>query len=427
MNIVMMTNTYLPHVGGVARSVHSFVEGYRQRGHRVLVVAPEFPGMSDEEQGVIRLPALQRFNGSDFSVVLPVPGHLSAALEAFEPDLIHSHHPFLVGSTALRAAQARGCPLVFTHHTMYEQYTHYVPGDSEVLRRFVVQLSVSYANLCDQVFAPSESVAGVLRRRGVERPVEVLPTGVNREDFARGDGPGFRRALGIPEDARVIGHLGRLAPEKNLAFLGQAVARVLRDDPKAWFLVVGEGPSSSELRGIMERAGVAERLRLAGKRVQPELADAYHAMDLFAFASLSETQGMVLAEAMAAGLPVVAVDAPGAREVVADGRNGRLLAGGAGEAEFAAALEQQLQALAGDPEPWRRAVAETAARYDTGRCVDQALRAYGRLTEGHSAERSEADDAWQASMRRIRAEWDLIKGMAQAAGAAAREREDPAA
>lgn len=426
MNIVMMTNTYLPHVGGVARSVHSFVEGYRQRGHRVLVVAPEFPGVAEREQGVIRLPALQRFNGSDFSVVLPVPGHLSAALDAFEPDLIHSHHPFLVGSTALRAAQSRSCPLVFTHHTMYEQYTHYVPGDSEPLRRFVVQLSVSYANLCDQVFAPSESVAEVLRRRGVERPVEVLPTGVRREDFARGDGPGFRRALGIPEEARVVGHLGRLAPEKNLDFLGRAVARVLREDPQAWFLVVGDGPSSRDLQRSMAQAGVAERLCLAGKRVQPELADAYHAMDLFAFASLSETQGMVLAEAMAAGLPVVALDAPGAREVVDDGHNGRLLAG-EDEVGFAAAVAQQLRAVAEDPQPWRRAVAETAARYDTQRCVDQALRAYGRLTEGRSASRTEADDAWRASMGRIRAEWDLIKGVAQAAGAAAREREDPAA
>ena len=418
MNIVMMTNTYTPHVGGVARSVQSFVDGYRRRGHRVLVVAPEFPDTPEEEQGVIRLPAIQRFNGSDFSVVLPVPGYLSASLDEFEPDVIHSHHPFLVGSTALRAAQARRCPLVFTHHTMYEQYTHYVPGDSDILKRFVIRLSTSYANLCDLVFAPSESVAGLLRRRGVRRPVEVIPTGVRREDFAAGDGARFRRAMGIPADARVVGHLGRLAPEKNLEFLAGAAARLLEADPRAWFLVVGEGPSAGEIRRILAGRGVADRLCLAGKRVQPELADAYHAMDVFAFASLSETQGMVLAEAMAAGLPVVAVDAPGVREVVRDGRNGYLLPS-LDEAAFADALQGLFRHLAEDPAPWREAVARTAVDYSLERAVDRALRGYASLGETSAGERQEADDAWQASMRRIRAEWDLIKGMAQAAGAAA--------
>src|SRR5688572_8121139 len=126
MNVVMMTNTYLPHVGGVAQSVHRFTTSLRERGHRVLVCAPTFEGMDAElvEEGVVRVPAVQNFSGSDFSVMLPIPLYLTNTLNEFEPDLFHSHHPFLMGDSALRKAATRQVPIVFTHHTLYEEYVH---------------------------------------------------------------------------------------------------------------------------------------------------------------------------------------------------------------------------------------------------------------------------------------------------------------
>lgn len=422
MNIIMMTNTYVPHVGGVARSVESFTRAYRDRGHRVLVVAPEFEGMPEDEEDVVRIPAIQNFNGSDFSVVLPVPGYLERAVERFEPDIVHSHHPFLIGSTALRIASAWDLPLVFTHHTMYEQYTHYVPGDSPLLKRFVVQLSTSYADLCDRVFAPSESIAEILRERGVRTPVEVVPTGVVLERFRDGDGAAIRRRYGIPEDAFVIGHVGRLAEEKNLGFLARSVARVLAAEPDSHFLVVGAGPAEQEIRRACEDRGVGARLHLTGKLVQPALSDAYHAMDLFAFASRSETQGMVLAEAMAAGLPVVAIDAPGAREVVRDGYNGRLLTA-PDEAAFAGAVREAMTRHAAGWDDWLAAVDDTARAYSLEACADRALEIYHQLdaTEGQS---DEDHDLWHTSLRRIRAEWNILKGVAHAAGAAFGEEDE---
>src|SRR5690606_35436458 len=226
---------FTPHVGGVAGSVQMFARGFRARGHRVLVVAPEFENAPEDEEDVVRMPAIQHFNGSDFSVTLPAPGVVTEALNDFRPDLIHSHHPFLLGDTALRVSAARALPLVFTHHTMYEQYTHYVPGDSPAFARFIKSLTVGYANMCDHIIAPSESVEQVLRRRGVERPIAVIPTGVDIERFSGGDGPAYRRKIGIPEDAFVVGHVGRLAPEKNLDFLAQAVCAFLQNHPEARF------------------------------------------------------------------------------------------------------------------------------------------------------------------------------------------------
>lgn len=417
MNILMMTNTFTPHVGGVARSVEAFTAEYRRRGHRVLVVAPEFENMPEDEVDVVRLPAIQRFNGSDFSVVLPVPKFLTSAIEAFRPDVVHSHHPFLVGATALRVAHVHRLPLVFTHHTMYEHYTHYVPGDSAVLKRFVIDLSTNYANLCHQVFAPCESIAEVLRRRGVTAPLAVLPTGVELKWFRRGHGAGFRAAMGIPDDALVVGHLGRLAPEKNLEFLAESAAAFLKSEDRAHFLVAGTGPSEPAIREIFDREAVGDRLHLSGVLQHPLLASAYHAMDVFAFASKTETQGMVLTEAMAAGVPVVALDAPGAREVVVDGGNGRLLAS-ENVAEFAKALRWAASRTGAEHQRLVAQARRTARAFSIAKTADTALDAYAAQATREFVPRQEQYGPWASLLGLIEAEWGLLKGVASAAGAA---------
>jgi glycosyltransferase involved in cell wall biosynthesis len=417
MNILLFTNTFTPHVGGVARSVEAFTEEYRKRGHRVLVVAPEFPDMPQNEIDVVRISAIQNFNASDFSVVLPIHPALSDTIDAFRPDIVHSQHPFLLGMTAVRVARHRGLPLVFTHHTLYERYTHYVPGDSPALKRFTIELATGYANLADQVFAPSESIRDLLLQRGVVTPIAVVPTGVRLEHFAHGDGPAFRRRMDIPEDAFVVGHLGRLAPEKNLEFLAQAVADFVGSHPRAHFLVIGSGPSETAMRDVFVRAGLEARLHVGGILKQQALADALHAMDLFAFASTSETQGMVLTEAMAAGLPVVALDAPGVREVVRDRHNGRLLRE-ATSAVFSAAL-QWVAAL--PPESLRdlkQAALETAEAFSMPHSADKALACFEAHKPGKATESGEDVSAWEEVMTAIRTEWDILKSVAGAGDAA---------
>lgn len=413
MNIVLLTNTFTPHVGGVARSVEAFMEEYRRRGHRVLVVAPEFPNTPENEIDVLRIPAIQNFNASDFSVALPFPTHLSETLDAFHPDIIHSQHPFLLGMAAVRIVRQRKLPLVFTHHTLYEQYTHYVPGDSPALKRFVVELATCYANLCDQVFAPSESIRDLLIEHGVKSPIAVIPTGVSVDKFAHGDGRAFRVQQGIPQDATVVGHLGRLAPEKNLEFLAEAVATFIKSDSRAHFLVIGCGPSEKAIRAVFAQKGLEARLHLCGVLEPGELADALNAMDLFAFASKSETQGMVLTEAMAAGLPVVALDASGVREVVKDQKNGRLI-----YEETAAAFSGALQwVVSRSPEQTRdlkQAARNTAEDFSLSRSADKALAYYESLKPEPAESSSEEEKGWKQVIALIEAEWDIIKSVTQA-------------
>jgi 1,2-diacylglycerol 3-alpha-glucosyltransferase len=339
MNVLMMTNTYQPHVCGVARSVASCSEALRRRGHQVLIVAPQPEEPQPDDANVVRVPAVHHVTANDIPVRLPIPGYLWTTLTDFKPDIVHAHHPFLLGSTALRIAATWKLPVVFTYHTMYEHYTHNVPGDSAPLERFTIRLATEFCNQCDHIVAPSESVRDVLRERGVVVPISVVPTGIDLAAFSIGDGEAGRRAHGIPHEAFLVGHVGRLTPEKNLEFLARAVSRYLARHPRAWFLVVGEGPQREAIQHICRGAGVGDRLVMsAGALAGRDLADAYAAMDCMAFSSKSETQGMVLAEAMAAGAPVVALDASGARDIVRDWVNGRLLPSEDDEA-FAAAIE----------------------------------------------------------------------------------------
>ena len=416
MNICMMTNTYLPHVGGVARSVSTFAEEYRKRKHRVLVVAPEFEGkaLPPRQAAIVeRVPAIQKFNGSDFSVKLPIMA-VPPRLDAFRADIIHAHHPFLLGDTALRMAATKNAPVIFTHHTRYEDYTHYVPFDSPALKDVAINLSTHFANLCDGVIAPSESIARLIKRRGVEVPIRVVPTGIDVGAFAAGDGRRFRAKFKVPEKAFVIGHVGRLAPEKNLGYLAEAAAVFLKRVPEAWFLVVGGGPSEDEVRQTMEQHGVAERLVMAGKHTGKALADAYNAMDVFAFASFTETQGMVLSEAMAAGRPVVALNASGVREVMRDGKNGFMLPKNAAAARFANALERLYRDGARRKE-FSAGARETAELFSRERCAELALTFYEDVRRMTRRERMMIERSpWGTMLERIQVEWNLLAEKAQA-------------
>jgi glycosyltransferase involved in cell wall biosynthesis len=400
----------------VARSVSTFEEELRRRGHEVRVVAPTFEGAEESTDDVLRVPAVQGFNGSDFSVQIPMPGLIADWLDAFRPEVIHSHHPFLLGDAALRYAWARSLPLVFTHHTLYEQYTHYVPLDSEALKRVAIQMAVEYCNLCTQVIAPSESIETLLRERGVLVPLAVIPTGIDLDFYSSGNRAAFLRAHGVAEDALVIGHVGRLAAEKNLDFLARAVGRYLHEHAGAVFLCVGAGDHADAVRDALVAHAEPSRVLMVGKQTGSALADAYAAMDVFVFSSQSETQGMVLAEAMAAGAPVVALDGPGVRDVVTR-ENGRLLQGAATEEQFAQAIEQ-LTADAERLDRLRARAQHSIERFSVEHCTDQLVELYERLV-AEASERGAPDPGpWDRLLARLEIEWNLLAQKTAALAAA---------
>jgi 1,2-diacylglycerol 3-alpha-glucosyltransferase len=413
MDILMMSNTYLPFVGGVERSIEMFSGRLRQAGHRVVIVVPDTPDAPEDEPDILRMPAIQRFNGSDFSMEVPIPGLLEAKLKDFRPDIVHSHHPFLIGDTALRIASRFEVPVVFTFHSFYEHYTHNVPGDSQALKRFVIALSAGYANLCDQVIAPSESVRDEIIIRGVQAPISVVPTGIDIATFQTGDRERFRIQEHIPQGDFVLGLVSRIAPEKNIVFLAEAVSEHLCGNSHAHFFLVGEGSSVDDVKRIFETKGVGARLHVLGTLQHKDLVDAYHACDLFVYSSLSETQGIVLVEAMAAGLPIVALDAPGVREVVQDGITGRLLTDQTKQA-FVEAVAEFAEMSENKRSDFSRHAIGAVKQFTEEATAAKLLNVYQVALQGNYQIRQTEDSSWKEAKRWFSTEWELITNMAHA-------------
>lgn len=415
MRILMATNTYLPHVGGVAESVRRYTEEYRNKGHDVLILAPEYEGRPERETGVQRTPAIKDFAGSGFSLSLPAAPSVRAGVDAFSPDIVHSHHPYFLGNTALRTACRLDIPIIFTHHTFYEHYLHYAGADYEAFRRFIIEWSTSYANLCSGVIAPSGSVMGILKERGVSSPIEVIPTGVDTEGYSKGDGGRIRSDFSIPRDTPVIGHVGRLAPEKNLDFLARSVCQAL-EQRDSFFLLVGEGPSLEEVQRFFHERGLSPRLSTTGVLKGRDLVDAYHAMNVFAFPSKTETQGMVLVEAMAAGVPVVTLEAPGSRDIVDDGHDGRIVRQEEEEL-FARSLLDVLELPQHEYAQMQAQARLKASEYTVGKCASKALNFYEDIRQDYT-KAEEPRNGIEETLERLEQEWEMWSEAVSAAGTA---------
>ncbi len=411
----MFTNTYLPHVGGVARSVSTFVEDLIGSGHEVQVVAPTFADQQEDDADyIIRVPAIQNFNGSDFSVRIPLAGDIREEISRFDPDIIHSHHPFLLGDSAVRMSRLLGVPLIFTHHTRYEQYTHYVPLDSPTLKRFVSDLASEYANICNQVIAPSEGIKELIHQRGVRSDIAVLPTGIDIKRFSSGSGSRFRQQHDIDSAAPVIGHVGRLAAEKNLAYLTRAAAQAVKELPGMKFVVAGAGELNEEMVKIFQQYQVGDHLVLAGSLSGSNLADCYAAMDLFIFASRSETQGLVLAEAMAAAVPVLALDATGVDDVLVDQHNGIRRAPESSEETFSSAIislitDKKLR------HKLRSGATSTAAQFSRQASCRRLVELYEKVIDEERLSYRSEMDLLDSVMISIKAEWELLQKTTAAA------------
>jgi 1,2-diacylglycerol 3-alpha-glucosyltransferase len=385
MRIVLTTESYLPYVSGVTISVESLARGLVARGHDVLVVAPRpargappvDTGASGPAPGVAWLDSYQLPWIAPPMYRMPWPNPWSRVVgeaTAFDPDLVHAHSPFVTGLLGLRLARATAAPLVFTHHTRFGDYGHYL-GPLARLGAVSVEAYLSrYWRACAAVIAPSRDLAAEIRARGGARRIEVIPTGVDVAAIRAATAVDPRPAAGWPDGATVIASLGRLAPEKSPHLVLDAVASVAT----ARLLVIGSGPSQAALRERAGRPDLAGRVAFTGALPHPDALARLKGADLFAFASRTETQGLVLAEALAAGLPAVAIDGPGVAESIRDGLDGIVVAA-LPEATRAQRLAAALAWLADDADERARMAASArdgAERFDIGRRVAEVEALY---------------------------------------------------
>jgi 1,2-diacylglycerol 3-alpha-glucosyltransferase len=327
VRIGLFTNNYLPFCGGVTISVETLRRGLEGRGHEVWTFAPRFPGAPETDPRVVRFPSIPAATYPEFALAVPWSPRIGRQVSRLGLDVFHAHHPFLLGPAARRLARRLHRPLVFTYHTRYEKYAHYVPLTRPLVEAAALRLSTRFAARADAVIAPSALVRDQLRARGVTAPIAVVPTGVDLGRFRPSEGAAARRALGLAAAEPLVLYVGRLDREKSVDRVLLAFDRIAGTLPGAQLWLVGQGKETEPLRRLAAGLGAGDRVHFAGVRAHQGLAVWYQAADLFLFASETETQGLVLAEAAACGLPAVAVIAPGCDEVVRDGETGILTKG----------------------------------------------------------------------------------------------------
>lgn len=328
LGIAMVTNNYLPFIGGVPISIDRLRRGLEQLSHRVRIIAPSYADQDDHDRDVVRVPSLSSMGrNGEFRLANPLSPRIRRGLKAFAPDLIHIHHPFWLGWAAQWHARRLKVPTVFTYHTRLEHYSHFVPLPGPLFRNLIAHTAIRrFANRCDGVIVPTESAEEYLRVIGVTTPIYVHPTGIDFDRF-QADEPAAVDALrdkhGITRDERVLVSVSRLSREKNIDFLISALDELRRRSDRPFrCLIIGDGDERQRLQERIDSLGLTDVITLVGAVPPEAMARYYQLGDAFVFASKSETQGMVILEAMAAGLPVVAVRSSGIDDVVDHESNG---------------------------------------------------------------------------------------------------------
>lgn len=312
---------------------------------------------------VVRVPSLPLPTPTSYRLTIP---YLPSSLG--ELAIAHAHSPFVTGALAARYARRARVPLVFTYHTQLEAYAHYVPFEARATRAAASFVTRSFANDADTVVVPTAAMERRLRDLGVTSPIVVIPSGIDVGAFAAGRRRDAVRArLGARSDDALVLVVGRLGREKNIEFALAAFARA--NDSRARLAIVGDGPHRVALEREAARLGIASRTTFVRELVRSELPDVYASADVLAFASRSETQGLVLVEALAAGTPIVARDTPQTRDVLGGAET---LVDSDDPHAFAAALRERLAAPS-------RAVPASAWRFDRGALGDRLIDLYATL------------------------------------------------
>ena len=326
MHIAHFTNTYHPIVSGVVRSVSAFRQALTELGHNVFIFAQHASKYKDSEPFIFRYPATIELPLSQkFPLTIPVfPVLDELVLPPLKLDVIHSHHPFLLGRAAASKADDFNLPLVFTFHTRYREYSHYFPVDQKLAKGAIDRWLGDYMQKCQHIIVPSDSIKDMLAEQyGVTERITTVPTGLDLKPYQVADGHSIRQKHGWGNDIVLIS-IGRLAKEKNWETLLTAAAEVMKNHDNVRLVIIGEGEERKALNKQAQSLNIADRVEFIGKIPFADIPSYLKAANLFCFASITETQGLVTMEAIAAGLPVVAVNATGTGDVIQHGQEGLL-------------------------------------------------------------------------------------------------------
>lgn len=324
----MFTGYYLPTSGGIETSVVNLRKGLEAAGHEVFIFAPKYPGWEDKEKNVFRYKSIYfKYNGAPYFTAVPLLSGILEKVKELKLDVIHAHEPYLLGWDAQRIAKKLGIPMVFTYHIRYEDYCHYTPLIPEsVAKKCVRAITIPFCKKCNAIIAPATAIKNYLSDHGVRVPIEIIPSGISVALYAKDSGSreSIRAKYKISPDDIVLITASRITKEKNIGFLIEAFAVIRKTDKNAKLLIAGDGVEKPRLERMVKNLHLENDVIFTGLASKEQIMDLYDASDIFVFASLTETQGLVVAEAMASGLPAVTIKASGVEDMIQSGVNGIL-------------------------------------------------------------------------------------------------------
>lgn len=368
VRIGLFTDGYLPEISGVTTAIHVLKKELERLEHEVHVYAPYYKGYKDEQEGVFRFYSQRFLFNKGSRVALPYSRKATRSFKNL--DIVHSHTPFSMGVLALVVGLRYSIPHIHTYHTYLTEYRHYLPRLFRPPKKTVEEISAIFCNRCTAVTVPSTSVKNELLRYGVHRSIHVLPFGVDLSLFQRPPAWNPRQELNIPPEAPLLLYAGRLAKEKNLPFLLRVFERVHSQIPESVFVLTGDGPDRDHLKSLVKDSLLNRSVFFTGFLDRACLIDLYKAARLFLFASKTETQGLVIIEAMAGGTPTVAIGRMGVVDVIKDGVNGLLAP--EDEQEFARIVIELLRDNEYHSTLQRRAL-DTAVELSSEKCALRLL------------------------------------------------------
>lgn len=388
MHIAQFTNTYLPVINGVVRSVSAFKKALASLGNNVFVFAQQQNDYEDEEAFIFRYPSLPLPLSIEIPAVIPISPFIDRLMPSLKPEVIHTHHPVLLGQAAANKAHELNLPLVFTFHTQYREYTHYVPFPQEIVQDFlkdtIYKWLKDFMRRCQHIVVPSESMRNILvDDYGLVGPYTIIPTGIDMEPFQTVDGEAMREKHGWGQD-RVMISIGRLAKEKNWDLLLRATAISLNNHPNLRLVLLGDGPERRDLEDTAVELEISDRVDFVGEVPFEEVPSYLKAADFFGFASTTETQGLVTMEALAAQLPVVAVNASGTRDIVQNEVQGLLVE------EDPQALAKGIDSLLSDDKlynKFRDAAQSRAKKFDMNTLAKNLIKIYEQAIQDNNEKR----------------------------------------
>jgi 1,2-diacylglycerol 3-alpha-glucosyltransferase len=323
MNILFISDVFFPRVNGVSTSINTFATELRALGHHVTLIAPSYTDEDKQEEWIVRVPSHKiYFDPEDRLMNF---GKLKALLPWIRDkhfDVIHIHTPFTAHYVGIHFGKKLDIPVVETYHTFFEDYLHhYLPFIPQFISRKLARtISRRQCNAVDGIVSPSKPMLDVLKQYGIKTPAEVVATGLDDSSFANVDGEHFRMSHDIPLTQPMLLFVGRVAHEKNIGFLLEMHAELIKNHPDALLVITGEGPAEESIKQSIENLGITNKVRMIGYLDRShELIACYKAADIFVFASKSETQGLVLLEAMAQGTAVVALAELGTKSILIEG------------------------------------------------------------------------------------------------------------